>query len=71
MNTQEQLIELKSRCEAKLKSFYSWQKLPYDRIAKGRGIISTIDITLNYINVGNDDGIERCLKKLRNMGFQI
>ncbi|WP_143960149.1 hypothetical protein [Litoribacter populi] len=71
MDTRQQLLNLKSRCEAKLKSFYSWQKLPYDRIAKGRGIIANIDIALNYMNDGNEDGVERCLKELRDKGFEI
>ncbi len=72
MDTMEKdLLDLKNRCETKLKFLYGWQKLPYDRIVKGKGIISTIDLTLQYMNDGNEEGKERCQKELRDMGFQL
>ncbi|WP_143960147.1 hypothetical protein [Litoribacter populi] len=56
---------------SRFSSSLSKTSLPYDRIAKGRGIIANIDIALNYMNDGNEDGVERCLKELRDKGFEI
>lgn len=67
-----ELVLLEARIRAKiLKITWTHQKLPYDRLAKGRKLKECCLSAIEYVDAGNDDKLRVILQELRKSGIKI
>lgn len=66
-----ELVELRKRIDIKLKKLYLQQKLPYDRLAKGRSLATLVDIAIKHLDKYELNELEVCLKDLVKKGVKL
>jgi hypothetical protein len=66
-----ELVELRKRIDIKLKKLYLQQKLPYDRLAKGRSLATLVDLTIRHLEKYELAELRVCLKELEKKGVKI
>jgi len=50
---------------------YTHQTLPYDRLSKGRQLKESCAMAIKFLDEGNLQMLEECLKELREKGIKI
>jgi hypothetical protein len=66
-----ELVELRQRIDVKLKKLYFVQKLPYERLAKGRSLATLVDIAIKHLDKYELNELEVCLKNLVKKGVKL
>lgn len=67
-----ELMELEERIRLKIRRItYTHQKLPYERLAKGRVIRETVLQAISFIDKGDDYNLTIALDRLEIMGIEL
>lgn len=67
-----ELVELEERIRMKIRRIgFTHQKLPYERLAKGRQLKELCLAAITYLDQGNEIKLQECLRGLRDMGIAM
>ena len=67
-----ELVQLEERIRMKIRKIgLTHQKLPYERLAKGRRLKELCLMAIDELDQGNIDKLEAALRELRNAGIVI
>jgi len=67
-----ELVELEERIRMKIRRIgLTHQKLPYERLAKGRRLKELCLIAIDSLDQGKNDKLEAALRELRSAGISI
>ena len=67
-----ELVQLEERIRMKIRRIgLTHQKLPYERLAKGRRLKELCLMAIDELDQGKSDKLEASLRELRNAGISI
>lgn len=67
-----ELVRLEERIRMKIRRIgLTNQKLPYERLAKGRQLKELCLAAISYLDKGNEIKLQECLRELKNKKLKI
>ena len=68
----QELVELEERINRKIRRIgLTHQKLPYERLAKGRRLKELVLLAIGFLEEGRKVDLDLCLRELMKLGIEI